>query len=311
MAKATLLGRGFSRAARQYLASLRRLLPQAVMGSTTEAMAARRQLEQAADKLSLQLKSYSAVWLKTKPLVRAAANGSRRAGDKLGLKFGGVNQTLTAKLTMDVARDLGRAAASPRLLLGKQLREATVIGAKIKDELTPLTDPNRTLSLGLLQGAIRQETFPQASKTLLKAMGLDKGDRVIFLSGRTMGAKAYADLVVRTRTLEALNEGAADRLQSDGFLYVETSSHDGVDEDDICYLLQGRVWALGPNPLGIPILPPEYGLPPWHPNCRHTIAPWIPELQGKDAVAKVLAGHVSLATRIESFDGRTYRPKEK
>lgn len=294
----------FGNAARPFAAKLRELLPTVAFGAAADQAKARRELQKMADQTSLQLQAASRSWLKSKTLQAAVTKGQKQVVRQLNATFGGVNLKLVEQLSREVATDLGRASASPRPFLAKTLREATAYAV---EHGGPLDDLNQEVTKSLLRGAVEQRTWKQASKDLLEDLGLDSGDKVLFLSGRRMGAEHYAKLLTRTRTMEALNRGKAEELTDRGYEFIITSEHDDVDEKDICFFLQGKVWALQENDFGIPVLPEEYGLPPWHPNCRHTFGAWQPKFEGKDAIEKAVEAHEDDEEVLDEWAGKVYK----
>ncbi len=274
---------------------MRLYLPKTILEPSSEAGRARIALKKAADVATAKMNASSARFLAGGRIKSSVISGQKTAAADIGVRFGGPNQALIDRLNYSIARDLGKASASPNAFLADALRRTTAIAVQADDRADKTLRPkvfNQAVSTSLEASAQRQETFPLSAKSLLEDLGLDKGDQVLFMSGYRMEAEAYAKTLVRTRSLEALNEAKAGEYLDNGFLYVETSEHDGVDPRDICYFLQGQIWALAPNPEGIPILPREYGLPPWHPNCLHTFGAWQPKYSSK-TFAEVLDSHSS------------------
>jgi hypothetical protein len=76
----------------------------------------------------------------------------------------------------------------------------------------------------------------------------------------------YAGMYARTRGREAQTETHITELKDVGINTVQISTH-GTDTP-ICLNYEGKVYALGPNDMGLETLP--YG-PPFHPNCKHFI----------------------------------------
>lgn len=297
----------FANAARPFAAKLRELLPVTLFGTPAEQAKARQQLQRLADQTSLKLKAASRDWLRSRTLELAVVKGQKQITSQINATFGGVNVRLVEKLSREVATDLGRASASPRPFLAQTLRQTTAWGAKHGETVKLLDDLSQQVTKSLLRGTVAQRTLREASKQLLQDLGLDKGDKVLFLSGRKMGAEHYAKLVTRTRTLEALNQAKAEELTNRGYEFILTSAHEGVDERDICFFLQGKVWALQENDLDIPVLPEEYGLPPWHPNCRHTFGAWQPKFESEEDITKAVEAHEGDAEDLEDWDGKVYK----
>lgn len=302
------LVKAFSQAGTSFAQVLRKQLPAAVLGTAAEQARARATLQRAANAASLRLSTASRDWLKGSTLTAAVTKGQQQMAKQVGIQFGGVNLNLVQKLSLDVAKDLSRAAASTRPFLAQALRQATAVARE--RELGPysrvtetLGDADRAITESLLRGALEQRTMRENAKTLLEDLDLDRGDKVLFLSGRRMGAEHYAELVTRTRVMEALNLAKADFLTSNGYEFIKISEHEGVAEDDICTFLQGKVWALTENDLGIPLLPEEYGLPPWHPNCRHTFGAWQPKFESAGDVQKAIDEHDDDEAALAEWDG--------
>lgn len=296
------LVKAFGQTGASFAKVLRKQLPLAVMGTPQEQAQARATLQRAADATSLRLSAASRDWLKGGTITQAVNSGQRAAAKQVGLKFGGVNVNLVQKLTMDIAKDLSRASASTRPFLAQTLRKATIIAKELDERQAKLKGADEAITESLLRGAVEQRTMRQNAKALLEDLGLDEGDRVIFLSGRKMGAEHYAELVTRTRVMEALNLAKADFLTANGYEFIKISEHEGVDEDDICFFLQGKVWALTENDLGIPMLPEEYGFPPWHPNCRHTFGAWQPKFESEKDIQAAIDSHEDDEESLSEWD---------
>jgi hypothetical protein len=93
-------------------------------------------------------------------------------------------------------------------------------------------------------------------------------------AGKRWSLDTYSNMAVRTVTREAVVQGAAARMVSHGIPIGRVSVHPGACP--ICVPFEGTLVALAP---GAPV---EYlgeavsdtgQLPPFHPNCAHSIAP--------------------------------------
>lgn len=308
--KPNALTKGFRIAGRTFANALRKHLPDAVFGSSQQSVHARAVLAKTAAQTSLQMTAAARSFLQGPTIKDAVKAGQVQASKAIGVEFGGVNKGLVSKLTRDLAPDLARAADSPRQFLSKTLREATAYAKAKESEVMPLDGVNRTISETLLREALGETSYKKTVNTMLEELGLDKGDRVLFLSGYRMEAEAYAELVTRTRTMEALNEAKAEELQDNGYQFIKISEHPVEDERDICFFLQGKVWALTENDLGIPLLPEEYGLPPWHPNCGHTFGAWQPKFETEAAIQEAIDAHEDDDAQLAAWDGEVRKPKE-
>lgn len=306
----------YTREGRRFADALRRLLPVILKNEPGKAERAQYELRRLANKTSNSLRAAGAAWLENE-LPRFVEAGQRKAirslkGLKPGIGFGGVNRLLVQRMALELAPRLATAADSVNPFLSQALRKATAI-AVLRDDAPDagLMNLETGINRSLLQGALSRDNLRQAQRRLLEDLNLDKGDTILLLSGRQMQADVYADTVARTRRAEAENQAAAAEYIQQGFQFVEISSHAGVDPRDICYFLQGKVWALVPNTLGIPMLPEEYGLPPFHPNCLHTFGAWVPELNGgQRAVDRIVRSHANDNKSLMAWAGKTQKPKK-
>ncbi len=284
------------------LANLLRLhLPTAVLAKGLPADKARRLLQAEADATSQRLLGASKHYLSSRAIFDQVAKGQEEASRELGIRFGGVNLDLVDRLTRSVASKLVPAAQSPRLFVDQALRQGKAMAVSRFDswasEAEVVKGLDMKLTASLLRGAVTQEVPKQMSQRILKDLNLTEGDKVILVSGRQYDAEYYAELVADTRSKEALNLAKAEQFIARGQQYIETSEHSGVPEDDICFELQGRVWALQANELNIPVIP---FLPPWHPWCSHTFGAYIPELSDITP-AQVLADHKNDAEDLAPY----------
>ena len=304
----------FSAAGQKFGMILRKQLPEAVVSSETDMMRARSILRRAAGDTTAILDAASKRWLRNPATLAAAVrSGQKSAAASVGIQFGGVNQMLVDRLKASVAADLVGASHSVTPLLDLTLRKANAIAVETANKALSRkvsADFNANVSRSLVASAEVQDLYAKTTKRLMTDLDLQDNDRVLFLGGYRMDAKDYSKLLVRTRTMEALNQGKASELMNGGYQFIRTTEHDGVDPRDICFFLQGRVWALSANEQGIPVLPAAYGLPPWHPNCVHTFSVWIPQFNGGDSgIEGVLRNHADDAETLQAWAGKTHRRK--
>lgn len=280
---------------------MRELLPFAAMTSGTASQQARDLITLAAQRTSVELVRESVTWLNGPTLGKAVRAGQVAAARQIKVAFGGINARLLRELTIETTGNLLPVAASPQDFAKQALRKSQALVAAAAFDVIK-TD--QALTRILIRSTLAQETSQEMSKRVLKETGLEAGDRILLVNGQQWEAEAYAKMLTRTRGMEALNRGKATELLDNGYEFIETSEHDVKDKDDICNFLQGKVWALTENDKGIPMLPPEYGLPPWHPNCSHTFAAFIPEFNGgDDALDDAADSHADDADTLDEFQG--------
>lgn len=184
-------------------------------------------------------------------------------------------------LDRDRLRNLARVLVDP---LQKGLENASSPLPYIAPKL--LTEgERRALIETAIEGSARGLTTTQMAKLILdrgivKSFGqqdLFRGTTVV-LNGKPYPADRYAESLVRTATYWASNQGALDRAEEIGAELVTVIVNPGTI--DFCLDLEGKVYALTAEAAaswGVPLLSSApNGGPPFHPNCRHSLSPFVP-----------------------------------
>lgn len=154
------------------------------------------------------------------------------------------------------AESLTGVGRSANVLLGKATREA--------------------LTQNLVKGITAGEALRQVKntiKTTLQEQGLgaliDKG-------GKTWQLDTYAEMLFRTKAVEARNRGLINRVVENGYDLVEVSSHPTSCE--LCAPWQGKILSSTGATRGYPTVREAESDGLFHPNCRHAINVLIPRL---------------------------------
>jgi hypothetical protein len=121
---------------------------------------------------------------------------------------------------------------------------------------------------GIAEGKARREVSREIKKQLI-----DEYADKILINGKHYRIDQYAELVARTRTAAAQTAGTVNRVLDAGEDLVMVSNH-GCD-CDICAPYEGKVFSISGASNRYPRLTAE---PPFHPNCKHGLAPFIEEL---------------------------------
>lgn len=213
------------------------------------------------------------------PRVIAAAGLVPKVG--FSTSFGGPNYRLIDRLERSLAGDLAQVADGFPRVVPVILRRAQLPAAL-----------DRSVTQEMINGQVDKQTLRQIQRRTLEVTGLGESDKVILTGGRVYDADYYTNMLVQTRTREATNDAIVNDWTTQGGEYIKMSEHTGVDPKDICFALQGKVWAIYANdPLGFPQLPKERGTPPWHPHCSHLPGPWVAELHSDGEVQAELDAH--------------------
>lgn len=148
---------------------------------------------------------------------------------------------------------------SANLLLGKISRQAIT----------------QKLAEGIIGGKARAE-INKIIKGTLQEQGLsalvDKG-------GHTWTLDRYADMLFRTKAVEARNRGLINRMVENDYDLVQVSDHNTSHE--ACAVWEGEILsATGATP-GYPTVADAEAAGLFHPNCKHAINALIPSLASR------------------------------
>ncbi len=178
--------------------------------------------------------------------------------------FNRVHKDAIASLVDDAATAFGESMSgvnrSAQLLLGRAVREAIT----------------QRMATSLVSGdALRN--VKQMIVGLLQQNGLDalkdKG-------GNSWTLDRYAEMLFRTKAVEARNRGVVNRMAENGYDLVQVSSHGATD---VCGDWEGKILSisgetteLDGEPVATVAEAEADGL--FHPNCRHALNVLIPSL---------------------------------
>jgi len=125
---------------------------------------------------------------------------------------------------------------------------------------------NAILSQGLVAGETRRDVSRRLTTALQKEM--EDGAKVV-INGRKYDPASYAELVTRTRTREAVTEGAMRSAEAWGVYLFQWSVHE--NSCPVCQQWQGKVFSIIEG-TGYPLLEVR---PPAHPNCEHVLLAYV------------------------------------
>lgn len=145
------------------------------------------------------------------------------------------------------------------------------IGRQIKDNIQKAVEDAVGLKL------TTNETLKECKKNILKNFAENGITAIKTKNGRQIRLDAYAEIVARSTTREVTNTATILQVQELGYDLVKISEHPGACP--ICQKYQGRVYSISGKDLRFPKLDIVFssGYANIHPNCRHTLEPYIPE----------------------------------
>lgn len=127
------------------------------------------------------------------------------------------------------------------------------------------------VAAGVATGQPRREVSAALERRLIDQGATDAVTGFVDARGRRWPLDVYAEMVARTTTREAVTTGTRNRLLETGRGLVTISQHSGACR--ICLPFEAKTYALTPEwaeRTGYPMLETQ---PPFHPNCRHVMAP--------------------------------------
>jgi transposase len=122
----------------------------------------------------------------------------------------------------------------------------------------------------IAQGALTGDT----RKAVTAAVKQSLQDEGIFAlrdaGGKKWALNTYAEMLARTKMVEARNTGLSDMMQQNGYSLVEVSAHGA---EDVCGPWEGEILDVTPggSDSGYPSLEEAIDSGLFHPNCQHSI----------------------------------------
>lgn len=261
----------------------------------------------------------------------------RRYGEvpfRMNMSFGAVHQQAVERLAFDTYNDLAAATENVSNRLKRSIRLAAervfptgvatgetriqmtkkLVEALQKEGFTYYLDErNRRIKLQDYKDVIGPAGRPLEFKPGQFQSAFLEENWVGFVdkAGRRWDLFNYAEMLTRTKVLEAENRGTEDRLVANGLDLVQISTHVC---DDWCTLYAGKVFSIsGTHSVYPPLAQIPNGGCPMHPRCRHVEVPFIekfhsaeelerakidPSLLGKNK-SDGTADHVALGKAME------------
>ena len=143
---------------------------------------------------------------------------------------------------------------------------------------------NEAISTKIVTG----QTVKQAQIRLVEMLNNEGIVAFVDRGGREWQLSTYAEMVARSTTREITNLASVNRSRQVAGDLVIMSAH--ATSCPICWPLQGRVYSIsGTNP-NYPPLETAWsgGFANIHPNCRHSVKPYIPALKTPEEIARDL-----------------------
>lgn len=163
-------------------------------------------------------------------------------------------------------------------------------------------DPYRRLALEAVAGGIvsldtRRQVSQQLARRLIAEGVTDATTGFVDRAGRRWPLTAYAAMVARTTTREAMTAGTVNRLLEHGLDLVTISSHSHAADE--CSPYDGQTFSLSGDDDRYPRLDRR---PPFHPNCGHVLGPASANLDDYERELERAAAEQRAPARVREPD---------
>lgn len=130
----------------------------------------------------------------------------------------------------------------------------------------------------LADGTLTGEARKTIAKNVVGAMEDNGLSALVDAGGRQWQFERYADMLVRTKAVEARNGGLQDKMLQNGYDLVQVSNHGATD---VCADWEGEILSISGNTPGYDTTSDAEAAGLMHPNCRHAYNVIQPELAAK------------------------------
>lgn len=155
----------------------------------------------------------------------------------------------------------------------------TAVAMAIADIDRILVDVRNDIAKGMILGDPSREITKRVMQTFANS-GMTA---FITKDNKRLPLDFYAMTVTRTKMRQAHTDGAVNRYKESGVYHVKISEHSITCGK--CARYQGLVVALDPEHAeGFPVAGIDVPLPPYHPNCRHTVRPFVMEYHSQNDI---------------------------
>lgn len=136
----------------------------------------------------------------------------------------------------------------------------------------------------IAKGIILGDSSKVVSQAVQQTFAKNGMTSFITSDGKELPLDFYAQTVTRTKMRVAHTNGAVNRYTEEGVTLVKIDEHSGTCA--VCARYQGKVVSLSDDDSGFPLANRDVPLPPYHPNCRHTVRPYVIEFHSASDVAQ-------------------------
>ncbi len=141
-----------------------------------------------------------------------------------------------------------------------------ILGKAVRDSITAR----------LLEGTITGKVRREIRKNIVNDLKENGFTALVDKGGRKWSLEAYTNMLISTKGTEARNRGTGNRLAELGFDLVLVTTHNTSHKE--CAVWEGRILSLTGETKGYPTVAEATDEGLFHPNCKHAINAFVPEL---------------------------------
>lgn len=125
------------------------------------------------------------------------------------------------------------------------------------------------INMTIAQGKLTGETRKMISAAVADDLKNDGIGALIDKAGREWSFEAYTEMLVRTKAVEARNQGLANKMLESGYDLVQVTDHGSTHP--ACAEWEGQILSISGQTEGYPTLQEATDAGLFHPNCEHAI----------------------------------------
>ena len=144
-----------------------------------------------------------------------------------------------------------------------------LLGRVVRDQITQ----------NIAQGLTTGEGLAEIKKTITATLHDQGLASLVDKGGKKWDLDTYAEMLFRTKAVEARNRGLINRVAENDYDLVEVSDHNA--DCELCAPWEGKVLSVTGATDGYDTVADAEGEGLFHPNCRHAINVLIPSLANK------------------------------
>jgi len=181
---------------------------------------------------------------------------------QVGQRFNQIHQEAIAALVDDTQIAFGES------IQGVNRSAVNMLGKGVREQIT------ERIAVGKVSGSTLK-TIKNNVVGQFKTQGLDS---IVDKAGRSWSLDRYAEMLIRTKTVEARNRGMVNRMAENGYDLVQVSNHGA---DDACGDWEGEILSITGDTPGYSTVADAEAGGLFHPNCKHAINALAPGLAEK------------------------------